>query len=91
MVGMRAAVSMFILLLLLVACIPGRRSVEHTLLDRGLDSIVVLGWAPSCSPRRGAYFEARDPITGEAVTGVVCCARGDFACDVAFTAPAGPT
>lgn len=86
MVGVRAA-----FLAILTACTPTTRSVEHVLLDRGLDSVVVLGWAPSCSPRRGAYFEARDPITSETVTGVVCCARGEFACDVAFTAPAGPT
>ena len=82
---MRAAV----LLLTLAACVPSDRSVEHALLDRGYDSIVVLGWAPSCAPRTGAYFEARDPIAGP-VTGVVCCARGEYACDVGLTVQVGP-
>jgi hypothetical protein len=79
MVGMRAA------LLLLFACTPSDRTVAHALLDEGLDSVVVLGWAPSCAPARGAYFEARAPVRGETVTGVVCCDRRR--CDVVFTSP----
>lgn len=78
-----------VLLLTLASCTPSSRSVEHALLDRGLDSIRVLGWAPSCAPRAGAYFEARDPTKG-AVTGVVCCSRAKYDCDVGFTVPVGP-
>mgnify|MGYP003404993296 FL=1 len=72
-------------LLLLLACTPSQRSVEHALLDRGLDSVRVLGWAPSCAPGRGAYFEARAPVSGETVTGAVCCDRRG--CEVEFTSP----
>ena len=78
-----------VLLLALAVCTPGSRSIEHALLDRGLDSIQVLGWAPSCAPRMGAYFEARDPIKGP-VTGVVCCARGEYDCDVGLAVVIGP-
>lgn len=75
---MRAAI------LFLLACTPSDRTVAHALLDEGLDSVIVLGWAPSCAPARGAYFEARRP-GGETVTGMVCCDRGG--CEVVFTSP----
>lgn len=85
MVGVRAAV----LLLAFAACVPSPRSVQHALLDVGLDSVQVLGWAPSCSPARGAYFEAR-AAGGEVVTGVICCARDRYDCVVEVTPPAAP-
>lgn len=80
---MRAA----LLAMTLAACVPSERSVQHVLLDHGLDDAEVVGWAPTCTPRRGARFKARRP-TGEAVTGMVCCARDHYACEVAFTSPA---
>lgn len=70
------------LILAIIACVPSDRSVEHALLDRGYDSIRVRGWAPACAPRRGAVFEARSPVSGEAVTGRVCCAVDRFECEV---------
>lgn len=82
---MRAAAVLFTL----AACVPGTRSVQHALLDEGYDDAVVLGWAPSCAPDRGAYFEARD-ARGEVVTGVVCCARTEYRCVVEVTGPAPP-
>ena len=68
--------------LLTAACSPSGRSVQHALLDLGYSEIKVLGWAPGCAPRSGAYFEARIPVSANVVTGVVCCARGEYACDV---------
>ena len=80
-----------VLLLTLASCTPSSRSVEHALLDRGLDSIRVLGWAPSCAPERGAYFEARDPVVGRPITGIVCCARGSWSCRVGLAVPVDPS
>lgn len=77
--GMRSAV---LLLALAAACTPTSRSVEHALFDLGLDSVRVLGWAPLCSPGLGSHFAAREPVSGEVVTGRVCCARLEYACSV---------
>jgi hypothetical protein len=76
-----------IIFALIAACVPSTRSIQHALLDEGYDEIHVLGWAPSCAPDRGAYFEATT-ASGGVVTGTVCCARIEYRCTVSVTAVA---
>lgn len=68
--------------LLLLSCAPSDREVQHALLDRGYDTLKLLGPAPECLPRRGSRWEARHPVFKRMDTGVVCCSVDHYECEV---------
>jgi len=68
-------------ILILAACAPNDRAVQHVLLDRGYDSITLVGPAPECLPERGARWSARR-FGNRWDTGVVCCALAAYECEV---------